>query len=208
MSKSPPPLPGARMTAEPQRQLILHMSVSLDGFVAHEDGGIDWLEPSGEHTAGHGGTRHHANLEMLGQIGLIVVGRVAYEQMAPAWSSSTSPMAERINALPKVVFSETLDAVDWQNARLNEQPLEEEVPRLKAEGGGDIVVFGGGRIGHSLLRARLVDELRLTVHPVALGSGISLMHGLPEPQRFELISATVYTDGTIGQLLRPARPVR
>jgi dihydrofolate reductase len=91
----------------------------------------------------------------------------------------------------------------WENARLNEGPLEQEIPRLKGEPGQDIVVFGGGHIGHSLIRHRLVDELRLTVHPVALGDGISLMHGLPEPQRFELVSATVYTDGSVGQLLRP-----
>lgn len=191
------------MTAEPQRDLILHMAVSLDGFVAQEDGVLDWLTPRDEHTVDHGGARHRANLEMLGQIGLIVVGRRAYQQMAPAWSSSTSPMAQRINQLPKVIFSDSLDAVDWENARVNERPLEEEIPRLKNEPGGDIVVFGGGHLAHSLIRARLVDEYRLTVHPVALGSGISLMHGLPEPQRFDLVSATVYTDGSIGQVLRP-----
>jgi dihydrofolate reductase len=75
--------------------------------------------------------------------------------------------------------------------------------RLKAEPGGDIVVFGGGHIAHSLIRHRLVDEYRLTVHPVALGEGISLMHGLPEPQRFALVGATVYTDGSVVQVLRP-----
>jgi dihydrofolate reductase len=81
--------------------------------------------------------------------------------------------------------------------------LEQEIPHLKCEPGQDILVFGGGQIAHSLIRLRLVDELRLTVHPVALGDGISLMHGLPEPQRFELVSATVYADGTIVQTLRP-----
>ncbi len=74
---------------------------------------------------------------------------------------------------------------------------------LTREPGGDIVAFGGPRFAHSLIRHRLVDEYRLTVHPIALGSGLPLMHGLPEPQRFELVSATVHTDGTIGQMLRP-----
>jgi dihydrofolate reductase len=187
------------MKGEAQRRLILHMSVSLDGFVAGRDGVIDWLASDDQ----HGATRHHANLEMIGQAGLIVLGRGAYEEMASAWSSSDSPMAQLINALPKVVFSDSLDTVDWENARLNEAPLEQEIPRLKDETGGDIVVFGGGRIGHSLIRHRLADELRLTVHPVALGDGMSLMHGLPEPQRFDLVSATVYTDGSIVQMLRP-----
>jgi dihydrofolate reductase len=187
------------MSAEAQRRLILHMSVSLDGFVAGRDGTVDWLGTGGQ----YGATRHQANLEMIGQVGLIVIGRGAYQDMFQAWSSSESPMARLINRLPKVVFSDSLEKVEWENARLNEAPLEEEIPRLKGEPGQDIVVFGGGHIGHSLIRHRLVDELRLTVHPVALGDGISLMHGLPEPQRFELVSATVYADGTVLETLRP-----
>ena len=75
-----------------QRPLILHMSVSLDGFVARRDGVIDWLA-AGRSRGDHGDHRHHANLEMLGQIGLIVLGRGAFEEMAPAWSGSHSAMA-------------------------------------------------------------------------------------------------------------------
>ena len=184
------------MSGEAQRRLILHMSVSLDGFSA-----------AGRDIAGsvnHGSVRHHANLEMIGQVGLIAIGRGAYEEMARAWATSDSPMARLINALPKVVFSTSLAAVDWDNAVLNAGPVEEEIPRLKAEPGGDIVVFGGPRFAHSLIRHRLVDEYRLTVHPIALGGGSPLMHGLPEPQRFELVSSTVYTDGSTVQVLRPA----
>jgi dihydrofolate reductase len=188
------------MSDEAQRRLILHMSMSLDGFIARRDGVVDWLGSGAQ----HGGTRHHANLEMIGQAGLIVIGRGAYQGMVQAWSTSDSPMARLINRLPKVVFSDSLERVEWENARLNQAPLEQEIPCLKAELGQDIVVFGGGHIGHSLLRHGLVDELRLTVHPVALGNGISLMHGLPEPRLFELVGATVYADGSIVQMLRPA----
>jgi dihydrofolate reductase len=183
------------MSAEAQRRLILHMSVSLDGFSA-----------AGRETPGsvdQGAARHQANLEMIGQVGLIAMGRGAYEGMAGAWATSDSPMARLINALPKVIFSTTLDAVDWENAVLNTGPVEEQIPRLKAEPGGDIVVFGGARFAHSLIGHRLVDEYRLTVHPIALGKGSALMHGLPEPQRFELVSSTVYTDGSTVQVLRP-----
>jgi len=177
------------------RRLILHMSVSLDGFsAAGRDipGSVD-----------RGSVRHRANLEMIGQVGLIVIGRGAYEEMAQAWATSDSPMARLINALPKVVFSTSLGAVDWENTVLNPAPVAEEIPKLKAEPGADIVVFGGPRFAHSLIRHRLVDEYRLTVHPIALGGGSALMHGLPEPQRFELISSTVYTDGSTVQVLRP-----
>ena len=186
-----------------ERRLILHMSVSLDGFVARGDGVIDWLTPPG--SVDHGDRRHRANLEMLGQVGLIVLGRGAYEQMAGAWSSSDSPMAVLINELPKIVYSQSLsDEPSRNNARISRAALADEIPALKREPGKDIIVFGGGRIGHSLIRERLVDELRLTVHPVALGEGLSLMHGLPEPRRFELISSTTYTDGSVAQVLQPA----
>jgi dihydrofolate reductase len=191
------------VTAEAQRQLILHMSVSLDGFVARRDGVIDWLSSQSAGDVDHGDHRHHAALEMIGQIGLVVLGRGAYEEMAPAWSSSDSPMAQLLNSLPKVVFSRTGTDVEWSNTRVSDVPIEEEIPWLKGEPGKDIVVFGGGHFAHSLIRARLIDEYRLTVHPVALGDGLSLMHGLPEPQRFELISSTAYADGCVVQVMRP-----
>jgi dihydrofolate reductase len=183
------------MSGEAKRRLILHMSVSLDGFSAAGRGIPGSVD--------HGDVRHRANLEMLGQAGLIAMGRGAYEEMAQAWATSDSPMARLINALPKVVFSTSLSAVEWENAVLNPGPVEEEIPRLKAELGGDVVVFGGPRFAHSLIRHRLVDEYRLTVHPIALGSGSPLMHGLPEPQRFEVVSSTVYADGSTVQVLRP-----
>jgi dihydrofolate reductase len=186
------------------RRLILHMSVSLDGFAAHPDHRLDWLTPDDGRLPDHGDQRHRINLELLGQIGLIVLGRRAYEDMVQGWPDSDNPMARLMNTLPKVVFSRTLSEVDWSNARLSRRPVAEEIPELKAEGGKDIVFFGGARLGQSLIRERLVDELRLTVHPVALGAGLPLLAGLPEPRRFELVSATTYADGSIAQVLRPA----
>jgi hypothetical protein len=88
------------MSAEAQRWLILHMSLSLDGFVARSDGVIDW-RAGGRPSVDHGNHHHHANLELLGQIGLIVLGRNAFEEMAPAWSTSDSAMARILNALPR-----------------------------------------------------------------------------------------------------------
>jgi dihydrofolate reductase len=186
------------------RQLILLMSVSLDGFVARKDGVIDWLSSPSAGGVDHGDRRHRATLELLGQIGTIVIGRGAYEDMVQGWPGSDNPMAVLMNTLPKVVFSQSLSQVTWSNARLSRAPLEDEVPALKREPGKDLIVFGGARIAHSLIRHRLIDEYRLTVHPVALGEGLPLMHGLPEPQRLELISSNAYADGCVTQVFRPA----
>jgi dihydrofolate reductase len=181
------------MSGEGGRRLILHMSVSLDGFAAHRDHKLDWLTSKDGALPDHGDQRHRVNLELLGQVGLIVEG----------WAPSDNPMAQLMNSLPKLVFSQSLPAVEWNNATLSRRPIAEEIPERKAEDGKDIVVFGGARIANSLIRERLVDEYRLTVHPVALGDGLPLMHGIPEPQRFEMVSSTVYADGSVAQVLRP-----
>jgi dihydrofolate reductase len=191
------------MSGEGGRRLILHMSVSLDGFAAHRDHSLDWLTPKDGRLPDHGAQRHRINLELLSQIGLIAMGSGAYEEFFRGWGGSDNPMAQLMNSLPKLVFSQSLPAVEWNNATLTRRPLAEEIPERKAEGGKDIVVFGGVRIANSLIAERLVDEYRLTVHPVALGAGLPLMHGIPEPQRFEVVSSTAYADGSVAQVLRP-----
>jgi dihydrofolate reductase len=190
------------VSAEEGRRLILHMSVSMDGFAAHADGELDWHAPD-EAAVDNGAQRHRINLELLGQIDLIVMGSGACADFYRGWSGSDNPMAQYMNGLPKLVFSQSLQEVDWNNASITRRPLEEEIAERKREHGRDIVCFGGVRIAHSLIRERLIDEFRLTVHPVMLGDGLSLMQGLPEPQRLELISSTAYADGTVSQVLRP-----
>ncbi len=189
------------MAAAAASRLILLMSASLDGFLARGPGEMDWLSEPGEVADAAGDARHATNLELIGQIGEIVLGRGAYDEMAPAWSSSDSPMAQRINSLPKLVFSSTAPEFEWENARHSTRPVEEEIPELKEAGEGDIVLFGGARIAHSLARHRLIDEYRLTVHPVALGEGLPLWHGLPEPQCFVPTSTTAYPDGVVTHVL-------
>jgi dihydrofolate reductase len=189
------------MSATAASRLILLMSASLDGFLARGPGDMDWLAEPGELADAAGDARHAGNLELLGQVGEIVLGRGAYDEMAPAWSSSDSPMARRINALPKLVFSSSAPEFEWENARHSTRPVEEEIAERKRAGEGDLVCFGGARFAHSLARHRLIDEYRLTVHPVALGAGLPLWHGLPEPQRFAPVSTTAYPDGVVIHVL-------
>jgi dihydrofolate reductase len=191
-------------TTAGSRRLMLLMSVSLDGFLARTDGVIDWLSDRADRSVSHDAERHRTTLELLSQIGLIVLGRGAYQDMVRGWPGSDNPMARLMNTLPKVVFSSSLPGVEWNNARLSRHPVEEAMPALKHESGNDIVCFGGARFAHALARHRLVDEYRLTIHPVALGDGLPLWHGLPEPQRLRLVSSTVYADGSVTQAYVPA----
>ena len=182
------------MSGEPtQRKLILYMSMSLDGFVARRDGVIEWLgeaQPHDDH-------RQRAVDELLGQTGLLVLGRRSAQDMA--WPNSQSSTGELMNALPKVVFSSTLTDVEWSNARVTDRPAEEEIPQLKGQPGKDIVVFGGASFARSLAAHGLIDEYRINVQPVALGDGLPLLHGLREPRRLELVSSTAWADGPITQ---------
>jgi len=176
-----------------QRRLILLMSMSLDGFVARRDGTIDWLGRSRPHDD----SRQRAVLELLGQTGVLVLGRRVSEDMVKAWPGSKSPTGDLMNTLPKIVFSSTLSGVEWNNAQVSNRPVEEEIPELKRQPGKDIVVFGGASFARSLARHGLIDEYRVTVQPVALGDGLPLLHGLPEPLRLELVSTTAWADGPV-----------
>ena len=188
------------MSGEPaQRRVILYMSMSLDGFAARHDGTMDWLgeaQPYGDH-------RQRAVTELLGQTGLLVLGRRAGQDMAQAWPGSRSATGERMNALPKVVFSSTIGAIEWSNARVSDRPVEEEIPELKDQPGDDIVVFGGASFARSLAGHGLIDEYRINVQPVALGDGLPLLHGLREPRRLALVSSTAWADGPITQTYVP-----
>jgi len=182
------------VSGEPaQRKLILYMSMSLDGFAARRDGAMDWLGGSRPYDA----HRQRAVAELLGQTGLLVLGGRAGQDMATAWPSSQSATGELMNALPKVVFSSSLPELEWSNARVTDRPAEEEIPELKRQPGKDIVVFGGAGFARSLAGHDLIDEYRINVHPVVLGDGLPLLHGLPEPLRLELVSSTAWADGTV-----------
>lgn len=150
--------------SESTARLVLLMSTSLDGYVAGPGRRIDWREEPGEASEAAAAARHEANLEFLHEVGTIVLGRRAHDEMAPVWSSSDSPMARLMNALPKLVFTSTPLEFEWSNTRRAPGPLGEEIAALRGEGDGIVVCFGGGRLAHSLVRERLVDEYRLTVH--------------------------------------------
>jgi dihydrofolate reductase len=187
---------GRRVNDAPaQRKLILYMSMSLDGFAARRDGTMDWLGAS----QAYGDQRQRAVEELLGQTGTLVLGRRAAQDMAQAWPSSQSETGQSMNALPKIVFSGTVTEIEWNNARVTDRPVEDEIPELKGQPGKDIVVFGGASFARSLAGHALIDEYRINVQPVALGDGLPLLHGLREPQRLELVSSTAWADGPVTQ---------
>ena len=106
----------------------------------------------------------------------VLLGRVTYDAFAPVWPDvkDEAGFGDRMNALPKYVPSRTLDTADWNNTTIWRGDLATEVAKLKAGEGGDIIVYGGAALVHTLAEHDLVDEFRLMIYPVVLGRGKKL----------------------------------
>ncbi len=173
------------------RDLVLQMGISIDGYVS---GGPEQDIGAGEQEHPDVVAR---KLAWVTQAGLHAMGRVTYEEMSSFWPTSTGQYAKPMNDIPKVVFSTTLTRADWPSTTIAGGDLEEEVAKLKAEPGGDIIAYGGYTFAQSLTRANLVDEYRLVTRPVALGSGEPMFKNLPVGRRLNLAEVTSYPDGTV-----------
>ena len=176
------------------RPLVLQMGVTLDGYVS---GPGDWGLPA-----------EHPDVEAwkvasLRKVGTHIMGRVTYEEMARYWPTAAGQYAEFMNTLPKVVFSTTLTAAEWDGSRIARGDLAEEISALKNESGGEIMAHGGAAFVQALSRLGLIDEYRLVILPVALGGGLPLFKDLTKPLRVDLAEARTFPDGTAIHVYRP-----
>jgi dihydrofolate reductase len=180
------------------RRLILQTSMSIDGYVAALDRSHPWTDGGGGDEA-----VHRWILDSVSKAGAHLMGRVTYEEMSTAWPGSSSDFARPMNEIPKVVFSKTLGHADWEDTRIASGDLTEEIERLKAEPGNDLIAYGGARFDQALTRLGLVDEFRLMIQPAALGAGLALFKDQPEPLHLDLIEATTYPSGLAIHIYRP-----
>ena len=169
-------------------QVQLGMSVSIDGFVSTPDGRNDWVFPNfdDEFIAD--------TMQLLRSLDTILLGRVNYEEQSSSWANADGPLAEIMNNVPKIVFSNTLESVDWVNARLATGTPEEEIARLREQGIPNVGVAGGARFAQYLSSRGLIDEYTFNVHPIALGSGMPVFTSTV-PLR--LVGSKVYSTGLI-----------
>jgi dihydrofolate reductase len=182
------------------RKLILSMMVSLDGLVArpgrHGAGG--WGLPPADSAL------KERKLGWFRDIGLHLMGRATYQEMAEFWPTSNDAYAAPMNDIPKVVFSQTLKQADWPESRIARGDLAAEITALKREPGKDMIAWGGAAFAQSLNRLGLVDEYRLILQPVALGEGLPLFKDLKAPLRLELVHTTTYSTGAALNIYHPA----
>jgi len=178
------------------RKIVVSNWVSTDGFFAGPNGEIDWIvQDPGVNQATH---------ELMDPDTLLA-GRVSYQGFENFWpkvaKDPNSPeemrkIADEMNQMTKVVFSRTLKEVTWENSKLINGNIIEEVQKLKKGSGADMVIFGSGTIVQQLANEGLIDEYLLAVSPVVLGTGKLLFkdvkkHGL------ELLEARNFNSGNV-----------
>jgi dihydrofolate reductase len=171
------------------RKLIYSMTVSLDGYIAGPDGAIDWSVPDEELFRFH--------TQQVQEIGVHLCGRRLYETMVYWEAAEERPLAaghvefaQIWKALPKVVFSTTLEGVVG-NTRLARDGVGEEVSRLKEQPGKEIAVGGAG-LARACMKLELIDEWRLFVSPVLLGGGTPYFPILDERTNLELVETKTF----------------
>ena len=178
-------------------KIVISTNVSLDGVVQDPDsqegfrlGG--WFVQDGGKDLEEWGKVEYA--EALDTTALLL-GRRSDEWFGTRWASRPGEWADRLNSLPKYVVSSTLEHPQWTNATVLAGDVVEEVTRLKRDVDGDIVVYASYRLGQTLIEHDLVDELRLFVFPVVLGSGTRLFGETSDRKPIRLIDSRTVGDG-------------
>lgn len=187
------------------RKVIVFNSVSLDGYFADAKGDMSWARRPGADPEWDTFVSDNARGEAV-----LVFGRVTYELMAGFWptpaAAQTMPdVADRMNRLSKIVFSNTLERATWSNTTLVRGDAVAQMRRLKQEAGDDLVVFGSGRLVSGLAADGLVDEFQIVVIPVALGRGRTMFEDLAEPRWYQPRSTRLFRNGNVLLCYEPAR---
>ena len=135
-------------------------------------------------------------LERLSGSDAMLMGRGTYELFAATWPGQADDFAQRVNTIRKYVFSSTLTSADWYNSTIVRGDVVAQVTRIKEQDGRDLALFGHGRLAQTLLENGLIDELRLSIHPVLVGAGLpQFTNG--DKTRLALVSAKTFTTGVV-----------
>jgi dihydrofolate reductase len=185
-------------------RIVVTEFVSLDG-VMEDPGGAENFKNGGwsfEISRGEEGDKFKLDEAFSSEA--LLLGRVTYQGFAEAWPSREGEFADKFNNMPKYVVSSTLGEPQWNNSTVLKGDVAEEVRKLKQEQDGDIVVHGSARLVQTLVEHDLVDEFRLMVYPVVLGSGKRLFGDTSDKKPLRLVDSRVVGDGVAILIYEPA----
>jgi dihydrofolate reductase len=176
------------------RKVIFQNMVTLDGFFEGPDHDISWHMVDDEF--------NQYAIEFSQTIDLLLFGRKTYELMAGYWPSEGAKeddpeVAEFMNRLPKIVFSKTLKHANWKNTSFIHEDAAQELMKLKQQPGKNIAIYGSANLALTFIENQLIDEFRIFINPVALGSGRTLFNGITGKLRFELTNLRTFNSGLI-----------
>ncbi|MCX9025467.1 MAG: dihydrofolate reductase family protein [Candidatus Methanoperedens sp.] len=188
------------------RKVIVSEMVSLDGFFAGMNGEIDWHIVDEEF--------NQYAIDLLNTVDTILFGRVTYQlfegywpaaALNPSTSKSDIEIAHKINNNTKIVFSNTLENVRWKNTMLVKEVIPEEIAKMKQHPGKDLVIYGSGSIVSTFAQLGLIDEYRIIVNPVVLGSGKPLFKGIKDRINLKLLKTKMFSSGNVLLVYKPAK---
>jgi dihydrofolate reductase len=186
-------------------RIVVTEFVSLDGVMEDPGGAENFTHGGWSFKFNRGDEGDKFKLDEALSSEALLLGRVTYEGFAAAWPSREGEFADKFNAMPKYVVSSTLEEPQWTNSTVLKGDVAEEVAKLKDEQDGDIVVHGSARLVQTLVEHDLVDELRLMVFPVVLGSGKRLFGETGDKKTLRLVDSKTVGDGVAILVYEPAR---
>jgi len=184
------------------RKLLVSNLVTLDGYFEGLNRDIGWHNVDAEF--------NEYAIDMLNAVDTLMFGRVTYELMADYWPTpqaiKNDPIvAGKMNALPKIVFSRTLNKVEWNNTRLEKDIIDEEIKNMKKQPGKDIMILGSGSIMTQFAERGLIDGYGIMVNPVALGDGKPLFKGIKERLKLKLVRTRTFRNGNVLLYYQPSQ---
>ena len=180
------------------RKIITTTWVTLDGYIAGPNGEMDWIGEIYDEAMGIYET------DLISSADTLLLGRVTYQSFAGSWphvpdnpnaSEGEKVYARLLNAMRKIVFSRTLESVEWNNSTLLKEVVPEEIQQLKQEPGRDMVIYGSASIVQTLTNHGLIDEYQVLVHPVILGSGKPLFQDIKNQVKLKLVNSRTHPSG-------------
>ena len=177
------------------RKLVVFNHVTLDGYFVDMNGDMSWAHKNDAEW------KAFAEGNAKGD-GPLLFGRITYELMASYWptplASKNDPvLAERMNNLPKVVFSRTLDKVSWNNTKLVKGDMAAEIRKMKKEPGEGMAILGSGSIVSQLAQEGLIDQYQIVVNPIVLGKGRTMFDSIKRKLTLKLASTRAFGNGNV-----------
>ena len=186
-------------------RIVVTEFVSLDGVMEDPGGAENFRHGGWTFEIARGDEGDKFKLDEALDAAALLLGRVTYEGFAEAWPSREGDFADKFNSMPKYVVSSTLETAEWNNSTVLEGDVIDEVSKLRRDVDGDVVVHGSAQLVQALIEHDLVDEFRLMVFPVVLGTGKRLFGDTSDKKPLQLVDSKVVGDGVAILVYRPTR---